>query len=252
MSTQASMGSGSQPGIPGQVSSQQQQQMVVSNQANMGNDVQPGIPVQLPSQQQQQWLQKQHLLAMQRQQPPLYTPRSRPPNSMNYNPHQQNFHTDGGGQYPLYQQQQLLLQSQQLKQQIVSPNHPPMSPQQSLMGHPQAVAPVASPQQLLRSPPSVRSPQPIPSPHQQHALSPHHSSQTHSPRPTLNVAVSASHAYGVPDQIISTNDMMLTQLSSASSSHSSMVSQNTGNPEPSLSRDELTPQEQLNRFVENL
>ncbi|XP_013791744.2 CREB-binding protein-like [Limulus polyphemus] len=231
---------------------QQQQQMMVTGQTS---GAQPGISGQLTPHQQQQWFQKQQLLAMQRQQqrfpqPPMYTPRARPPLPMNFNPHQQNFHPDSGGQYPSYQQQQLLMQSQQLKQQIASPNHPPMSPQQGLMGHSQTVAAVASSQQLMRSPPAVRSPQPIPSPRQQHAMSPHHPSQTHSPHPALTMA-GAAQAY---DQMVSTNDMMLTQLSNPNSSHVGMVSQlqNTVNPEPSLSRDDMTPQEQLNKFVENL
>ncbi|XP_076342052.1 histone lysine acetyltransferase CREBBP-like isoform X2 [Tachypleus tridentatus] len=240
---------------------QQQQQMMIPNQASMGSSAQPGISGQLTPQQQQQWFQKQQLLAIQRQQqqfsqsqPPMYTPRARPPHPMNFNPHQQNFHPDSGGQYSSYQQQQLLMQSQQIKQQTASPNIPPMSPQQGLIGHPQTGAPVASPQQLMCSPPAVRSPQPIhspraqpvPSPRQQHAMSPHHS-----PHPTL---AGATQVYGGSGQMASTNDMMLTQLTNPSSSRSGVVNQlqNATNSEPGLSRDDLTPQEQLNKFVENL
>lgn len=253
---------------------QQQQQMMVTGQGNLVSTPppQPGPTNQL-TQQQQQWYQKQQLMVMQQRQQqqqqsqfpppqaPLYSQRQRAAtHPINFNPHPQNFQGETGNQFPQFQQsqQQMLMQPQvqQLKQQMASPTHPPMSPQQAMMVHSQ---PVPSPQQLMQqvqSPPpthlpqTVRSPQPSPRTQTPQPIqSPHYPSQTHSPHPSLSGAGLAG-----TDQL--TSNMMLPQLTSTTSAHPSIASQ-LQNPDMGLSRDDtdltrLTPQEQLNKFVENL
>ncbi|XP_022235676.1 CREB-binding protein-like isoform X2 [Limulus polyphemus] len=267
---------------------QQQQQMMVTSQGNIVGTPQPVPPGQLTQQQQQQWFQKQQVLAMQRKQQQhgqfsqpqaaLYAQCQRPSHPINFNTHQQNFQPDNAGQFTQYQQQQQIImqpqQVQQLKQHITSPNHPPLSPQQGLMGHPQ---PSQQLMQTGRSPPTtttqlvqtVRSPQsaasprgqpttqthPIPSPRQQLVHSPHYPAQTHSPHPGLSLTS------GTPgrDHMTSNNDMMLTQLSKPVSTHTTLTGQLQipASQDPGLSRDEsditqLTPQEQLSNYADNL
>ena len=261
-----------------QLQQQQQQQMLL----NEGNMIAP--PPQNVWYKQQQ--QQQHLLAMRQQQqpnqlahpqPPMYPQRPRMPVPMNFG-HQQGFQGDSS-QFQFQQQPQQLMQPQ-IKR-MASPTHPPVSPQQGLLGYPQG--PIPSPQQLMqqvRSPPptaaqlsqAVCSPQPIASPRtqsntpqiqpiqsprQQLAPSPHYPAQTLSPHSNFSVGTSGLSG---PDQMTSNNDMMLSHLTNPVSSHPSIANQlqSPVNQELGLSsRDNmdlthLTREEQLDKYVENL
>ncbi|XP_054723198.1 CREB-binding protein-like [Uloborus diversus] len=267
-----------------QQAQQQQQQQMLLNDTNM-----VGPPPQSVWYKQQQ--QQQHLLAMQQQrqqqpnqfphpQPPMYAQRPRMSIPMSFS-HQQVFQGDNT-QFQFQQQQQQILMQPQIKQ-MASPTHPPVSPQQGILGHPQGPVPSPSQQQLMqqvRSPPptathlaqAVRSPQPIasprtqnnapqnqpiPSPRQQPAPSPHYPAQTQSPHPSLSVGASGLAG---PDQMTSNNDMMLTHLTNPVSSHPSIASQLQSPVSQELglsSRDNidlahLTREEQLDKYVENL
>ncbi|GFT06941.1 CREB-binding protein [Trichonephila clavipes] len=262
---------------------QQQQQQMLLNESNMiGPPPQPNV-----------WYkqQQQHLIAMQRQQqqppnqfphpqPPMYAQRPRMPIPMSFG-HQQGFQNDNS-QFQFQQQPQQILMQPQIKQ-MASPTHPPISPQQGILNHPQGPVPSPSQQQLMqqvRSPPptaaqlaqAVRSPQPIasprtqtntpqnqpiPSPRQQPTPSPHYPAQTQSPHPNLSVGTSGLTG---PDQMTTSNDMMLTHLANSVSSHTSIANQLQSplNQELGLSsRDNidlthLTREEQLDKCVENL
>ena len=161
-----------------------------------------------------------------------------------------------------YQQQQHLLQVQQVQQQQAQVRQQmsgsqPMSPQQIMVSQ--------SPLHQVRSPPSlpptVRSPQPVPSPRQHtpnmvpsprahpgsHPSPSPQLSQTHSPHPAM---ATGPHQTTVSQQNpLSSEQVMLQQLGQTShvpNQDLSLLHQQQEEVTP------LTPQDQLSRFVENL
>jgi len=237
---------------------QQQQQQAVQAQQ------------QVQQQPQQNVMQNMQQGQFQTPQAPPYPQAQRP--RMGFP--QQNFQGDqmGGGmlnQYAAQQQQQqqqqqmmqVHQQQQQLKQQMVGGK--PMSPQQMMAA--QQVNHAQSPLNQVRSPPStlpstVRSPQPVPSPHQQQHTSnqpcpsprafPNQPSpspqmaQTHSPHPVM----AGAHAPNTPDQnAMKIDQVMLPQIQTSHAANADLgLNQQSGEVTP------LSPQDQLSSFVENL
>lgn len=121
--------------------------------------------------------------------------------------------------------------------------YPPFAPplKQSPLSPQQLMQQVRSPPpgQLVRSP--QPSPRPIPSPRQQPIPSPHYPTQTHSP-----------HLGGGPLVEGPPGDLMLPQGGLGSGPSPSQDLAPPPPPQVGDGSDLLTPQEQLNKFVENL